>query len=128
MESLGIGKRTPCFWGVVGHEMAKQPGLLKGVTWLELLADFEIASGVNCKKPQSEATWGARAELLRGKVKLIIKVRGTGAKDMDLFFGTSKRITALAPFGAKFLSGLLRRPIFVAGEATIRAVAVNAWQ
>ena len=47
---------------------------------------------------------------------------------MEKYFGTSKRITALAPFGAKFLSGLLRRPTFVAGEATIKAVAVNAWQ
>ena len=47
---------------------------------------------------------------------------------METFFGRSKRITALAPFGAKFLSGLLRKPVFVAGEATIKAVAVNAWQ
>ena len=47
---------------------------------------------------------------------------------MESFYGTSKRITALAPFGPKFLSGLLRRPVFVAGDATIKAVAVNAWQ
>ena len=47
---------------------------------------------------------------------------------MESFFGTSKRITALAPFGAKFLSGLLRRPVFVTGETTIKAVAINAWQ
>ena len=47
---------------------------------------------------------------------------------MESFYGTSRRITALAPFGAKFLSGLLRRPVFVAGEATVKAVAVNAWQ
>ena len=106
----------------------RQPGLLKGITWLELLADFEIASGVSCKRPQSEATWGARAELLRGIVKLIIKVRGTGANNFEVFFGASRRITNLAPFGANFLSGLLRRPTFVAGDATIRAVAVNAWQ
>ena len=26
------------------------------------------------------------------------------------------------------MSGLLRRPTFAAGEATIKAVAVNAWQ
>ena len=47
---------------------------------------------------------------------------------MESFYGTSKRITSLAPFGASFLSGLRRRPNFVAGEATIKAVAVNAWQ
>ena len=93
-----------------------------------MVADFEIATGINCKRPQSEATWGARAELLRRIVKLILKVRGPGTGAMESFFGTSKRITALAPFGANFLSGLLRRPTFVAGEATIKAVAVNAWQ
>ena len=79
-------------------------------------------------RPQSNATWGARAELLGGIVKLILEVRGSGAAEMEIFYGTSKRITALAPFGAKFLSGLLRKPAFVAGEATIKAVAVNAWQ
>ena len=102
--------------------------MLKGVTWLEMVVDFEIASGINCKKPQGEATWGARAELLRGIVKLILTVRGKGAGEMKAFFGTSKRITSLAPFGAMFLSGLLRKPEFVAGEATTKAVAINAWQ
>ena len=121
-------------WGEVGNWWGKlkwggrNAGLLKGVTWLELLADFEIATDINCKKAQGEATWGARAELLRGIVKLVLKVRGPGTGAMESFFGTSKRITALAPFGAKFLSGLLRRPVFVAGETTIKAVAVNAWQ
>ena len=47
---------------------------------------------------------------------------------METIYGTSPRITALAPFGANFLSGLLRRPAFAAGEATVKAVAVNAWQ
>ena len=106
----------------------RNAGQLKGVTWLELLVDFELATGINCKKPQGEATWGSRAELLRGIVKLVLKVRGPGAGALETFFGTSKRITSLAPFGAKFLSGVLRRPVFVAGEATIKAVAVNAWQ
>jgi hypothetical protein len=121
-------------WGEVGNWWSqlkwgeRNAGLLKGVTWLELLVDFEIATGVNCKRPQGEANWGSRAELLRGIIKLILKVRGPGAGAMETFFGTSKRITALAPVGAKFLSGLLRKPVFVAGEATIDAVAVNAWQ
>ena len=54
-------------WGEVGNWWGKlkwgdrQPGLLKGITWLELLADFEIASGVSCKRPQSEATWGGKS-------------------------------------------------------------------
>ena len=121
-------------WGEVGNWWSqlkwgeRNAGLLKGVTWLELLVDFEIASGINCKRPQGEAAWGARAGLLRGIVKLILKVRGPGTGAMEKFFGTSKRITALAPFGAKFLPGLLRKPVFVAGEATVKAVAVNAWQ
>jgi hypothetical protein len=71
------------------------------VTWLELVTDFEIASGINCKRPQGNETWGARAELLRGIVKLILKIRGKGAGEMETYYGTSKRITALAPFGAK---------------------------
>ena len=121
-------------WGEVGQWWEKlkwgdrKPGMLKGVTWLELVADFEIASGINCTRPHSNTTWGARAELLRGIVKLILKVRGSGAAEMEKFYGTSKRITALAPFGAKFLSGLLRKPVFVAGEATVKAVAVNVCQ
>jgi hypothetical protein len=120
-------------WGEIGNWWSKlkwgqrYAGKLKGVTWLELLVDFEIASGINCKRPQNEANWGARAELLRGIVKLILKVRGNEGT-METIYGTSPRITALAPFGAKFLSGLLRRPKFVAGEATIKAIAVNAWQ
>ena len=106
-------------WGEVGNWWGKlkwggrNAGLLKGVTWLELLADFEIATGINCKKTQGEAAWGARAELLRGIVKLILKVRGPVTGAMESFFGTSKGITALAPFGAKFLSGLLRRPVLL---------------
>lgn len=109
-------------WG--GHN----PGQLRGATWLELLADFELASGINCMRPQSNTAWGARAELLRGVVKLILRVRGPGAAALGSFFCTSRRITSLAPFGAPFLSGLLRRPVFVDGEATIRVVAVNSWQ
>ena len=121
-------------WGEIGNWWQKlkwgerNPGLLKGVTWLELVTDFELSTGINCKKPQGKENWGARAELLRGIIKLILKVRGTKANELEWYYGTSKRITALAPFGAKFLSGILRRPTFVAGEATIRAVAVNAWQ
>ena len=99
-------------WGEVGQWWERlewsdrNPGLLKGVTWLELVADFEIATGVNCIRQHSNTTWGARAELLRGIVKLILKVRGTGAAEMETYYGTSKRITALAPFGAQFLGGL----------------------
>ena len=71
---------------------------------------------------------GSKSRAHKGNVKLILTIRGKGAGEMEVYFGTSRRITALAPFGAKTLSGLLRRPQFVAGEATIKAVAVNAWQ
>ena len=56
------------------------------------------------------------------------KAMGKGAGALESFCGNSKRITSLEPFGLKFLSGVLRRPHFVVGEATIKAVAVNAWQ
>lgn len=121
-------------WGEVGNWCEKlkwgdrQPGQLKGVTWLELVTDFEIAAGINCQRPQGKDTWGERAGLLRGIVKLIVTIRGKGASELDTDYGSSPRITALAPFGARFLSGLCRRPQFVAGDATAKAVAVNAWQ
>ena len=105
----------------------KQPGLLKGVTWLELLADFELSTGIDCKFPQIPATWGKRAELLRSVLKLILKVRSPVAEALEVVYGTSRRITALAPFGVLHLGGLTRRPVFAA-EATPKAVAVNAWQ
>ena len=60
----------PHLWGEVGHwwERLKwgdrKAGLLKGATWLESVADFEIASGINCMRPQSNDAWGTRAELL----------------------------------------------------------------
>ena len=78
-------------------------------------------------KPQGKATWGDRAELLRGIVKLILKVRSPQKEALETVYGTSRRITALAPFGALHLGGLRRRPVFVA-EATPKVVAVNAWQ
>ena len=80
-------------WGEVGNWWEKlkwgnrQAGQLQGVTWLELVADFEIASGINCRRPQSEDTWGARAELLRGIVKLILTLRGKGAGEMEPSMG-----------------------------------------
>ena len=94
-------------WGEIGNWWSKlkwgqrRAGMLKGVTWLELLVDFEIASGINCKKQQDEANWGARAELLRGIVKLIIKVRGTG--------GTMEKIRHLPEDNC---TGTLRGNIF----------------
>ena len=73
-------------------------------------------------------TWGERAELLRGIVKLILKVRALGSKNLEVEYGTSKRITSFASFGAIHLSGLSRRPVFASGEVAIKAAAVNAWQ
>lgn len=72
----------PCWSQVRWRD--RSPGLLRGVTWLELLVDFELLSGINCMRPQSTATWGARAELLRGIVKLVLKVRGPGATALDI--------------------------------------------
>ena len=105
-----------------------KPGPFRGVTCLELVADFELSSGINCMKPQGKATWGDRAELLRSILKLILKVRSPQKEALQTAHGTSKRITALAPFGALHLGGLLRRPIFVAGDAASKAIAAKAWQ
>jgi hypothetical protein len=121
-------------WGEIGHWWSglrwadRNPGLLRGVTWLELLIDFELSSGVNCMRPNTAATWGDRAEMLRSIVKLVLKVRGSGVQALEKDYGTSRRITSLAPFGALHLSGLLRRPVFVSGMAAWKASAVNAWQ
>ena len=106
----------------------RKPGLLKGVTWLELLVDFELSSGVNCMQPQGKATWGDRAELLRNIGKFVLKVRSPQKEALETVYGNSRRITALAPFGALHLGGLLRRPVFVSGPAASKAIAVNAWQ
>ena len=106
---------------------AQQPGLLKGVTWLELVADFELATGIDCKYPQNSACWGKRAETLRSVLKLVLKVRSPTKDALEKAYGTSRRITSLAPFGALHLGGLRRRPVFAA-EATPKVVAVNAWQ
>ena len=72
-------------------------------------------------------TWGERAELFRGIVKLIFMVRAEGSKSLEVEFGTSKRITSFASFGALHLSGLSRTPVFLSGEAAIKPAAVNAW-
>ena len=48
-------------WGEVGSWWSRlswsdrQPGLLRGVTWLELLADFELTTGVNCIRPRMQS-------------------------------------------------------------------------
>ena len=122
-------------WGEIGHWWQllrwgdRSPGQLRGVTWLELVTDLEIFSGVNCMRPSSiPSTWGERAELLRGIVKFILKVRAEGSKNLEVEYGTSRRITSFASFGALHLSGLSRRPAFASGEAAIKAAAVNAWQ
>ena len=101
---------------------------MRGVTWLELLVDFEVASGLCYKHPQSTADWGKRAEMLRGIVKLILQVRGPGRVALETIYGTPRRIISVAPCGALHIGGLLRRPTFVSGHTTIRAIAVNAWQ
>ena len=105
----------------------KLPGHLNGVFWLELLVDFELSTGVDCKQPQLTADWGKRAELLRSVLKLILKVRSPVPEALAATFGASRRISSLAPFGFQFLGGLTRRVTFVS-KATPKGVAVNAWQ
>ena len=49
------------------------------VSWLELVVDLELATGINCAPPDEEnSTWGEKTVLLRQVVKLILTMRGGG--------------------------------------------------
>ena len=98
------------------------------MSWLELLVDFEVDSGLRCMQDEPVTpSWGVRAVLLKHIVKIMLIVRGKGPKTMDKHWGCTKRIASLAPFGCLELEGLLRRPAFAGGVTTTRAVARNAW-
>ena len=106
----------------------KGEGHARQVSWLELLLDFEIASGTRCCEPDMVKTssWGKRSELLHKIVVTLHKVRG-GSQNLKSAFGVSYAVSTLAPFGEPRLKGLLRRPRFAGGETTTRAIARAAW-
>ena len=98
------------------------------MTWLELVIDFELSTGVMCQRDTvDKASWGARAVLLKHIIKLLMLVRGTRGNLMKLHFGENKQTSSLASFGALKLEGLRRRPVFVKGEASTNCMAKNAW-
>ena len=79
-------------------------------------------------RQNTSATWGDRAEMVRSIVEVVLEARGSGVQAFEKDFGTPRRITSLAPFGAFHLSGLFRRPVFVSGLAACKASEVNAWR
>jgi hypothetical protein len=99
------------------------------VTFLELLVDFELATGVICDRSQvARSSWDTRAKLLRVLIKNVIRLRGgKGWTNLAKSFGEQRAIASLASFGAKRLPGLGRRPVFVNRNSTIRCIATNAW-
>ncbi len=98
------------------------------MTWLELVIDFELSTGVMRQRDTAnKANWGTRAVLLKHIIKLLMLVRGTRGNLMKLHFGESKQTSSLASFGALKLEGLRRRPVFVKGEASTNCMARNAW-
>ena len=100
------------------------------VTWLELLVDFEVATGIRCCEANAcpLPPWGERARLLQRVVIHILKVRGGGLKELKNSYGVSYAVSTLAPIGQSRLKGLRRRPCFVGGEATIKVIAKSCWR
>ncbi len=98
------------------------------ITWLELVIDFELSTGVMCQRDTAnKANWGTSAVLLKHIIKLLMLVRGTRGNLMKLHFGENKQTSSLACSGALKLEGLRRRPIFVKGESSTNCMARNAW-
>ncbi len=99
------------------------------MTWLELLVDFELYTGITCQTPSKDeqSTWGQRALLLKKVVKTLLACRGGGPGALKKDYGCSNRVTSLAPFGQHYAQGLRRRAMFAAGKATHRAVGANAY-
>ena len=56
------------------------------VSWLELLVEFELHTGVRCCEANAcpMPSWGERAKLLQKVVTQVLKVRGDGLKDLEI--------------------------------------------
>ena len=80
------------------------------ITWMELVIDFELSTGVMCQKDTADkAAWGARAVLLKHIIKLIMLVRGTPGHLLKPHFGVTQQTSSLAR------EDLRRRQILVQG-------------
>ena len=69
--------------------------------------------------------------ILKKVIRGIVVARGpTRGSTIKKLFGENKQAGGLMPFagGLCRLEGLRRRPKFVAGDATVRCVARNAWE
>ena len=99
------------------------------VSFMELVIDFEISTGFRCDRHNvQEHTWGTKAETLAKRIEMLTEVRKSSMGELKAGFGKSNKVTSLAPFGARNVVGLKRRPAFVAGMATIRCIATNAFR
>lgn len=102
----------------------------KRTTFLELVVDFELATGVSCDYDEAEkGTWGERAMLLKKVIRSIVSVRGPKhGTTMKKLFGEIRLCSSLVAFGAGRMEGLRRKPEFFTREAAIRCIAKNAWE
>ena len=124
---LHLWGEVAAWWQLLSWSpLAATRGSKDKVTWLELVIDFELSTGVNCAHPDKVTGWGEKAVMLRQVVKLILSARGGGPKELHNLYGEDKNVYTLAPFGKKEAAGLRRRPKFV-DESTPKAVARNAW-
>ena len=98
------------------------------MTWVELVIDFELATGIRCASDFTESpTWSARAKMLKYIVKKLLEVRSLQAGDLKLWYGDHQPgVASLASFGLKLAAGLRRRPRFVHPQ-TLRCVGKNAY-
>ena len=97
---LRWAERSACRTG--GNKVSRQ------VSWLELLVDFELTTGMACQREleESKAKWSERAKLLRIIVNAMLKVKGIDWKTIQKGFGDGRAMSSLAVFGAYRLPGL----------------------
>ena len=108
----------------------KKRGVNKQVTWLELVIDFELSTGLRCQEDRSEErSWEEKAALLKKVVRSLAQARGTEkGNKMIKAYGDNRQVFTLGGFGAKGLGGLDRKPQFLSGLNAVHCIAMNAWR
>jgi len=63
------------------------------VSWLELVVDFELATGHRCTTDVGqEATWGERAKILKSVITKLVEVRGINANALKTWYGKKVKV------------------------------------
>ena len=61
------------------------------VSWLELVVDVELATGCRCTNDVlQEASWGARARVLKSLIYKLLEVRGVTSTFLKTWYGENK--------------------------------------